>query len=369
MAIDNHTERHGKLFMVFALLRGSGRAQPISRTLHSIPKVAPSALLPLRLLSTGKALPTRCVSSSELDRQLKRPEGWVREKSGVSSRHHAAEWETQSGLAAQALRDAMARGGVAPGSVDLLLSASGVPEQALPTTACRILEPAGLPSGTPAFDINASCLGFLAALQLAAALLNAGTYRRIAVVASDLASRGVDWREPEASLIFGDGAAAAIVERGHGDVGIEAYLMQTHPQGKALCEVRAGGTRCTPSNGAQPGDFLFRMDGKGVFRLTSQVIGDFLDDLFDGQPFGRDDIDLIVPHQASHLAMQHIRKRLQLPESRVVDIYATHGNQVAASLPTALHEAVDSGRLRPGMRAMLIGSAAGLTLGAMVLHT
>ncbi|MEK8029304.1 3-oxoacyl-[acyl-carrier-protein] synthase III C-terminal domain-containing protein [Ideonella sp. DXS29W] len=363
---------------MFSLLRrGEGRVQsaPVGRMASPSPAspltlASPSAaLLPLKLLATGKALPAQLILSSDLDRQLHRPPGWVQDKSGVRSRHHACATDTQSGLAALALRDAMDRGGIDPGSIDLLLSASGVPEQALPTTACRVLEPAGLSSGTPAFDVNASCLGFLAALQLAAALLNAGTYRRIAIVASDLASRGVDWREPEASLIFGDGAAAVVVERGDGDVGIEAYLMRTHPQGKALCEVRAGGTRCTPSNGAQPEDFLFRMDGKGVFRLTSQVIGDFLDDLFDRCPFDRDDIDLIVPHQASHLAMQHIRKRLQLPASRVVDIYATHGNQVAASLPTALHEAAVGGRWRPGMRVLLIGSAAGLTLGAMVLHT
>jgi 3-oxoacyl-[acyl-carrier-protein] synthase-3 len=324
-------------------------------------------MLPLKLLATGKALPSRCVSSAELDRVLQRPAGFVRRKSGIDHRYHAGAGECQSTLAAVALRNALTRAAISPGSIDLLLSASGVPEQALPSTACRILEPAGLASGTPAFDVNASCLSFLAALQLAAALLNAGTYRRIAIVASDLASRGLNWDDPESSLIFGDGAAAAVVEKGDGRTGIEAFRMETYPQGKALCEIRAGGTRCTPATGVQPSDFLFRMDGKAVFRLTSQVIGRFLDGLFTGAPFRSEDLDLIIPHQASHLAMRHVRKRLALPESRVVDIYATHGNQVAASLPTALHEAVTSGRMAAGARALLIGTAAGLTVGGMVL--
>ena len=326
-------------------------------------------MLPLRLLATGKALPSRCVLSSELDAKGRYPAGYVRRKSGVDRRYHAEASESQSMLAASALRDALARGRIAPESIDLLLSASGVPEQALPSTACRILEPAGLMPGTPAFDISASCVSFLAALQMAAALLNAGTYKRIAIAASDLASRGLNWDDPEASLIFGDGAAAVVVEKGDGRTGIAAYRMETHPEGKALCEIRAGGTRCTPSNGAQARDFQFRMNGKGVFRLTSRVIGSFIDSLFRDVSFSRDDLDLIIPHQASHLAMQHVRKRLGLPESRIVDIYATHGNQVAASLPTALHEAVVTGRLLPGMRTLLIGSAAGLTLGAMVLTT
>lgn len=326
-------------------------------------------MLPIKVISTGKALPVGSVTSAELDQRLRRPAGWVQQKSGIDRRYHASAAESQSGLAAAAVRDAMARAGIEAGSIDLLLSASGVPEQALPSTACRILEPAGLPAGTPAFDVNASCLGFMAALQMAAALLHAGTYRRIAIAASDLASRGLDWDDPESSLIFGDGAAAVIVERGDGSTGIEAYRMETHPQGKALCEIRAGGTRCTPANGAQAADFKFRMNGKSVFRLTSQVIGSFLERLFQAAPVDRGHLDLIIPHQASHLAMQHVRKRLDLPQARVVDIYATHGNQVAASLPTALHEAVSSQRLRPGMRALLIGSAAGLTLGGMVLRT
>lgn len=324
-------------------------------------------MLPMKIIATGKALPSRCVTSAELDVLLGKPEGFVKKKSGVAHRYFADEVEHQSELAAAALRDALTRHAISAASIDLLLSATGVSEQALPSTACRIMESAGLSNGTPAFDINASCLSFLAALQLAASLLNTGTYRRIAIVASDLASRGLNWDDHETSLIFGDGAAAAILERGDGRTGIEAFRMETYPQGKALCEIRAGGTRRTPRRGADAADFLFRMDGRGVFRLAAQVMDGFIEQLFAGVPFGPRDMDIVIPHQASHLAMQHIGKRLGMPPSQVMNIYATHGNQVAASMPTALHEAMMRERLAPGSRALLIGTAAGMTVGGMVL--
>ncbi len=325
------------------------------------------SILPLKLISTGKALPARKVSSAELDAWLGKPAGYAEKISGVACRYLAGPHETQSELAAAALRDAMARSHVTPDSIDLVLSAAAIPEQALPCTGARLLEPAGLPSGTPAFDVNASCLSFLAALQIAASLLLAGSYQRIAIVASDLASRGVNWSHPESSLIFGDGAAAVIVEQGDGSSGIQAYRMETYPAGKSLCEIHAGGTRCTPRNGAQASDFLFHMEGSRLFRQTLLVIDDFIQALFRNQaPLSQ--IDVIVPHQASLQAMQHLSRHLGLAPGRIVDIYRLHGNQVAASLPTALHEAMQSGRLAVGSRALLLGTGAGLTLGGIVLQ-
>ena len=325
------------------------------------------SMLPIRILCTGKALPSRRVSSDDLDRMFSREVGFSRRKSGVDYRYYADDIETQSGLAAAALRHACKRGQIAPRSIDLLISASGVAEQALPSTASRIIEPAGLPAGSAAFDVNASCLSFVASLQVAATLLASGTYRRIAIVASDLPSRGIDWDDPESSLIFGDGAAAVIVERGDESAGIVAFRMETYPAGNALCEIRAGGTRRNPRVGAEPADYLFRMDGKRVFRLASTVMGGFLENLLGNRDLTEHNIDIVIPHQASHLAMAHMRKRLGVRPDSLIDIYAQHGNQVAASIPTALHEAIEQGRFKQGTRALLIGTAAGFTVGGAIL--
>lgn len=324
-------------------------------------------MIPLRLISTGKALPAQAVTSESLDQTLGQPRGYTFDRGGVRIRHIAAAHESQSELGAAALADALRNGAVDAASIDLLIAACGVQQQALPSTACFIAQQAGLKNGTPAFDVNTSCLSFLNGMHVAAALLATGAYRRIALVASDLASRGVDWAEPEASLIFGDGAAAVILEAGTAGQGIRAFKLNTFPEGLGYCEIRAGGTRRNPRIGVEPGDFLFRMDGKAVFKLAARIIPDFLEALMLPVPGGTDSIDVVVPHQASHLGMAHAARKLGLPASKIIDIYATHGNQVAASIPTALHEAVISGKARAGKRVLMMGTAAGLTIGGLVL--
>ena len=324
-------------------------------------------MIPMRIVGIGKAVPAQVLTSSALDVQLGHRPGYTLDKSGVESRFMARAGDQQARLAADALRAALDHAALPVQAVDLLISACGVPQQALPNTACFIALHAGLPDGTPSFDVNASCLGFVAALRVAAGLLGQGGYRRIAVVASDLASRGVDWEDVESSLIFGDGAAAVIVEAGDGAQGIRAFRMQTHPAGRAHCEIRGGGTERNPRAGSDPSDYLFRMDGKAVFKLASKAMPGFLAQLMADCDGGLDGIDVVVPHQASALALRHVARLLDVPDEKIIRIYETHGNQVAASIPCALHHAITSGRAVPGSRVLLIGTAAGLTLGGMVL--
>ena len=323
--------------------------------------------LPISIIATGKALPAQRVLSTDLDAQLGLKAGSVEKKSGLLWRHFADNNTSQSQLAAAALHDACAHHDIALDSIDLLICASAIPEQVLPYTASAIIAASGLKAGLPAFDINASCVSFVTALFQAAALLQTGAYRRIAIVSAEIASRGLNWQDHESSLIFGDGAAAVIVEQGDGRAACIAYRLETHPQGRDLCEIRAGGTRRNPRTGLETSDHYFRMQGKPVFKLASQLMPSFMQNLFAELDFKPQNIDVVVPHQASHLAMQHIKSRLGLSSEQVIDIYATHGNQVAASIPTALHEAFRTGRARKGQTMMLIGTAAGFSIAGMVL--
>lgn len=324
-------------------------------------------MLPVRILATGKALPSLAVTADSLDSSHGFPAGFTLQKGGVVLRHFASNEESQSGLAAQAVEDALARADVSSSSIDLLIAACGVQEQALPSTASAIATHLRLAAGVPAFDVNASCLSFLTALHVAANLLQGSAYKRIAVVSADLPSRGINWADPEASLIFGDGAAAAIVERGT-TTGIASYLLRTYPEGHDYCEVRAGGTRRNPRVGVDPEDFLFRMNGRATFRMASELLPGLLEDLLEQANVTLADIDCVVPHQASHLGMAHVARKLGVAGCRLVNIYPSHGNQVAASLPTALHEAFEQGLAGPGKRVLLLGTAAGLTMGGMVLE-
>lgn len=321
----------------------------------------------LSIIATGVALPPGKVESSALDSKLGKAQGYVEQRSGIQYRFHASDTASQVELAVAALHDAVERHTIDPHSIDLVISASAIAYQALPCTAIHILKAAGLAPGTAGFDINSSCVSFISALQVAAGLLNGGNYRRIAIVSADLASRGIDWADEESSLIFGDGAACAIVERGDGRSRILGSLIEMYPAGSELCEIRAGGTRRNPRAGMELADFLFAMQGKKLFRQASSIIEDYFQRLLAQSHVTLKDIATVIPHQASHLSLEHMRKRLQVPNEVLIDIYRHHGNQVAASIPTALHEARVSGRFNVGKPVMLIGTAAGLTLAGMVI--
>ncbi|WP_066802638.1 3-oxoacyl-[acyl-carrier-protein] synthase III C-terminal domain-containing protein [Moraxella oblonga] len=321
----------------------------------------------LKLIATGKALPTQKVSSDELDKRLNKPAGYVQKRSGIIYRHHADLHLTQAGLAGQAILNACQNANLSLSDIDLLIAVNGVPQQALPSTASHIF--AHLNWQGAGYDVNASCVGFLPALEQAGALLNMGCYKRIAICASDLASRGLNWQDDETALIFGDGAACVILEKGtDNDGGLLGFLMKSYPDGIEYCQIQAGGTAKNPKTGMCEDDFYFKMDGYGVFKKTSEVLPAFLDNLLNTpkNPLTIQKIDLWLVHQASHLGMSHLIKRLGIAPQKVINIYPTHGNQVSASLPTVLHEAVSTGQWQQGKTVALVGTGAGLTLAGAI---
>ncbi|WMY91522.1 3-oxoacyl-[acyl-carrier-protein] synthase III C-terminal domain-containing protein [Snodgrassella communis] len=324
-------------------------------------------LVPIKIIATGVALPPDKLEATELDKKLNKPVGYSLKRSGILYRYHADHQLQQADLAAKAIDDALNRCDIAAQSIDLLISACALPVQALPYTAVHILKASSLPKTIASLDVNVSCVSFISALQVAAGLLNTGAYRRIAIVSADLASRGLNWQDEESSLIFGDGAACAIVEQGDGRSGILSCLFETHTDGIDLCEIRGGGSRRNLRTGMDESDCLFHMQGKPLFRLASSLIEPYLARLLNQAGLTLADIATVIPHQASHLSLEHMRKRLNVASDALIDIYRFRGNQVAASIPSALHEAIITQRFNPGKPVMLIGTAAGLTLGGMIL--
>ena len=326
----------------------------------------------LALLGTGHALPARAVTSVELDHQLNQRTGTIERVGGVRQRHFASHNETAADLAAKAGRRALDAAGLTLADIDCLVAASGTMDQGMPCNAALIHRELGLSArAIPAFDINASCLGFLAALDTLSWPIVAGRYRRVLVVAADIASCGLDWTKLESSAIFGDGAAAAVLGPCiDGRSRLIAADLNTLSEGADLCHIPAGGSRYHPTRINQPFDELtkFRMDGKGVFKLAAAHLPTFVERLLERAKLTRDQLDWIVPHQASQLALSHLSKRLGFAHNKVINIFAEHGNQVAASLPTALDIAIRDGRIQRGHRLLLLGAGAGLSLGGVVLE-
>ncbi len=327
-----------------------------------------AAPLPVRIRSVGSFLPRRVVTAAELDAQLGLAAGTVLARSGVATRHFVTD-ETASQMGAAAAREALDRAGLTVRDVDAVVCASGTFEQPIPCTAALVLrELGGAGMGLAGFDVDATCLSFVVALDLVAALLAVGRYRRVLVVSTEIASCGLNWRELESATILGDAAAACVLERSD-DSALLAARIATYPEDAHLTEVRAGGTRLpgkrwTPETDA---DYHFHMDGPRVFRAAAERLPAFLDAVVADAGRTMDDVSLVVPHQASPLALRHVRRRLELPEARFFDMCGEVGNTIAASIPLALCRAIETGRIARGDTVLLAGTGAGLSLGAAVL--
>lgn len=331
-----------------------------------------------QILGTGEYVPSERVDSAALDHRWGKPTGWTRKHSGIEHRYFSSRGETSSLMAARAAHEALIAAGLDARDLDCVVSACSVMEQAIPCTAALIHRELGLgDSGIPAFDINATCLSFLVALDLLGAMISVGRFRRVLIVSSEIASAGLPWDEPATAMLFGDGAAAVVLSGGAEDRSSDrqgSVLLGTHfetySDGAKFCQIRAGGTRMRVQDDpvAYAEQAVFRMDGKATYRMAAQRLPVYLQRLFARAGVGLSDLAAIVPHQASAKALAHLQAALELPEDMIVRVLPTRANQMAASIPVALHHAVSSGRVRRGDTIALVGSGAGLSFGGAVLR-
>lgn len=320
---------------------------------------------------TGVAVPEGVLTSEEVDARFGLRAGTVLRQYGVRKRHRA-QHENAASLAASACENALQRAGLEWKDIDCLVAASATMDQALPYNAAMILSALGKRvSHMASFDIGASCLSFLVGLDTVSYLIEAGRYGNVMIVSADIATFSLDWSTLGESAIFGDGAAAAIMRRSapHEPSCILSSKVETHAEGALWCHIKAGGSRYHPRRPGVAFDplTLFHMDGPKLFRAVSRALPRFFEQLLESAALTRDQIRLVIPHQASRLALDHLSKRLHIGPEQMIDIFADFGNQVAASLPSALHHAIAGNRLRRGDPFMLIGSGAGLTIGGMVM--
>lgn len=326
--------------------------------------------LPLAIAGTGLAVPGAELSAAALDARLGLATGESERITGVAKRHAATD-ETASQLGAAAVRAALADAGMVWEEVDALICASATMDQALPYNAAMILAelPEALTHRVAALDVGASCLSFLQALDLASCALAAGRYGTIVIVSSDISTYTTDYRDLRSNGIFGDGAAAAVVRRtraGEGSAVLASHSV-TLPEGIEYCRIRSGGSRFHRRGYPEHGDALFEMNGRPLFALVARELPGFLEGLLASAGVTKAEIDMLVPHQASRQALDHVARMLGFDDGRMVDVFSQYGNQVAASLPTALHHAIRHHGLKRGGKVLLLGSGAGVTIGGIVL--
>lgn len=321
--------------------------------------------LPFKISGTGHYVPGSHILSADIDADFSRAKGKTQARTGIVRRPRVSG-ESSSSMAVEAARRALEAASLHPEKLGLIISASAVPEQPIPAMGPLIKDGLGLRKcPTFAFDINSSCLSFVTACDMASRYLATSDAQHVLVVSSEIASRALPWREDvDTAAMFGDGAAAAIISKGGALV---ASHMETWSEGYHDCEIASGGTRFNFET--QLHDFTegarFRMDGRAAYRLAVRVIQPFLNSLLAKAGWLLQDVDLVVPHQASRGALDHLVSKLGIPKEKIIDLIADHGNQIAASIPMALHRARIDGRLREGAKVLLIGTSAGFSIGGL----
>jgi 3-oxoacyl-[acyl-carrier-protein] synthase III len=324
------------------------------------PRLAP---LRVQITSTGLYAPPGVETAEDLAPRIARSADWIATRTGVLRRHVSAEPVER--MAAAAARKALGDGP----PPDLIVYASATPRQLIPDTSVFVERELGF-EDIPCHSVHATCLSFLVGLHSASAFVSAGCYQRVLVVSSEIATIGRDFSEPESAALLGDGAAAAVVEPTPAQAGsrLLGYAVSVLPKGAELAEFRGLGVQ-RPPNGAETvsNDNLFHMNGTRLYRLAMVHIGPVLDRLFAQTGLQSSDIDLVVPHQPSKPGLESLARWGFSPD-RVVDVIAEYGNCISASMPMALATAHADGRLRRGMRVLLIGTGAGVSIGAAILE-
>lgn len=306
----------------------------------------------LQLIATGGAVPGRLVTNDDLSRLVDTSDEWITTRTGIRQRHFCGEGESATTLAVTAARQALERSGLDAGQIGCCVCGTLSAEYATPSMACLVQKELGLPQDIPVLDVNAACSGFIYAAAVARGLLavRPGDARRYAlVIGCEQLSRLMDMTDRSTCVLFGDGAGAAIFEL----VPDAEFAVDLGARGDLAIE--------TPSGGP------IRMDGKAVFRFAVDALPRTLHAVLDATHHTLDDVDWVVCHQANSRIIDHCVKKLAADPGKFYKNMDRHGNTSAASIPVALNELAESGRLQPGMRVACIGFGGGLIWGGMLI--
>lgn len=321
------------------------------------------------IASTGASIPEQRVSNEELATRVETSDEWIRSHSGIGARHIAPKGVMTSDLAAAASREALARAGIEASRLDVLILATATPDYfGFPSTACVVQAAIGADRAA-AFDIVAGCTGFIYALDVASAMLEARGGRYALVIGAETLSRLVDWSDRSTCVLFGDGSGAVVLERRDAPAGrgIRKTILGADGRGKDelfLVQDRRDDPYARPEIPTTP---RISMNGRGVYAFAVGVLTDMLRRFREEEGTPLESYRWIVPHQANARIVQAAAKRFGLPEDRFFMNIDEYANTSAASIPIALHDIQSRGLVEEGDSLMLLGFGAGLTYGGCVL--
>ncbi len=322
-------------------------------------------VLRARVVGYGAYLPARVVTNAELEKTVDTNDAWIVERTGIRERHIAEDGELTSHLGAKAAAEALKKANLVADDIDLIIVATTTPDDTMPATATKIQHLLGMTKGA-AFDINAACSGFVFAMTTANSFICSGAAKRVLVIGAETYSRILDWSDRSTCILFGDGAAALVLEayEGKGDNSDQGVLYaRVHSDGQYHSILNTtGGVSSSGSAG------FLTMQGQDVFRHAVAKMSESLQEGLKSLQLTPADVDWVIPHQANIRIMQGVEKRLGLSKGKLIATVDKHANTSAASIPLAIHYAAENGQLQAGQLLALPALGAGLTWGACFLR-
>ncbi|GAB6931551.1 ketoacyl-ACP synthase III [Paenibacillus sp. JCM 10914] len=326
-----------------------------------------SNLRPVGIIGTGKYVPEKILTNHDLEQMVETSDEWIVSRTGIRQRHIAAPDEATSDLAYHAAVNALKSAGMHAEDLELIIVATITPDMFFPSTACLLQDRLGAKKAA-AFDLSAACSGFVYGLATATNFVKTGMYNNALVIGVDCLSRITDYSDRNTCVLFGDGAGAAIVGEVPEGRGFQAFDLGAEGAGGAHLYIEAGGSKVPASvETVNSGKHYIYMNGREVFKFAVRVMGSATETVLAKAGIDKQDIDLFVPHQANIRIIKSAMERLELPEDKVVINVDKYANTSAASVPLALVEAQESGRLKEGDKVLMVGFGGGLTWGASVL--
>src|ERR1700730_12167477 len=332
-----------------------------------LPRPRCRSLTGVRVLATGSYVPDAVLTNDHLHARLGFDSDWIVKRTGILERRHALPHQATSDLCHEAARRCIDEAGVSPRDIDLLLLATFTPDMAFPSTACLVQHRLGL--NCPAVDLQAACAGFMYALITGGAYVVAGVRDLALIVGGDCNSRIVNPDDLKTYPLFGDGAGAVLLTRGRPDQGILSYSLGADGSGGDLLSRPACGSRLPPSAELlSKGLHYMHMDGRAVFRWAVAMLCDTIQDVLNATGLRTQDINLYSPHQANIRIINAAIDVLHIPRDHVFNNLERYGNTSAGSVPLAVDEAIQEGRLKPNDLVVLSGFGAGFASGTAVMR-
>ncbi len=325
--------------------------------------------IPLRIAGVGYSVPSTVVTNNDLTKLYDTSDEWIYTRTGIKERRLVSGNESAFELGVDAAKKALEKSDIKAEDIELIIVATSAPSQLYPAMGCRIQAALGIPNNIPAFDITAACSGLIYGLSIARGYIASGMYKNILLVATDNNSKLLDWSDRTASILFGDGAGAMVVtasEDGVDDI-ISIDIKSDGSIGEII-KLDLAGKNCPLVEPNEEKPLFIQMNGKEVYRFVARVLPEYVEQLVADAGMKNEDIDYLIPHQANLRIIQAVQERLGYSDEKVVTNIERFGNTSAASIPLALVESVEQGKVKLGSTAILTGFGAGMTWGGAIVR-